>query len=131
MTEFVEDRRAEKAIPMHILTHISDVMQHISETEKERHQVLEDKMDATNRRIDSLIQSVTAFMARQDDLAKAFPNQDPDGHRLAHEQWLSESRAKKEFYDSLKKEVAKYGILGLAAWIAFHLWAAFLQGPKG
>jgi hypothetical protein len=129
MSESHEDRRAEKAIPMHILQHISDAMERINATEKERHQVLEEKIDAIERRVGSLITSINSYMDKQETLLSAFPNQDPEGHRAAHEQWLAESKAKKEFYDSLKKEVAKYGILGLAAWIAFHLWAAFLQGP--
>lgn len=135
------DRRAEKAIPMHVLTHIGEVVEQFRTDENARHMKLDkeisdrfgrinDRFDTIEEKLHHLTDSVTAFMGRSEVLWNAFPGQDPEGHRKAHEDWLAESREKKEFYAMLKKELAKYGLLGLIGWLFFWAWYGFLQGPK-
>ena len=127
------DRRAEKAIPMHILTHIGEVVDGFRKDENDRHQRLDveiaDRFDRLEQKIHHLTDSITAYMGRTEALWSAFPGQDPDGHRKAHEAWLDEVRERKEFYATMKKELVKYGLLGLFSWVAFSLWAAFVKGP--
>ncbi len=120
---FVE-RRAEKAIPMHVLSHVGEVMERFREEEKERHARMDENADRRFKAIEDKIQhltdSITAFMGRAEALFDGFPDQDPHGHRKAHEMWLEESREKKEFYVSMKKELAKYGLLAFAGWLFFQ-----------
>ena len=63
-------------------------------------------------------------------MAAAFPEGDPDGHRISHELAIATARSRADLYEALKKEVAKYGILGLLGWAGVAIWHAFLQGPK-
>lgn len=134
------DRRHEKAIPMHVLTHIGDVVEQFRRDENARHERLDneiserfrnihDRFDTLENKIHNLTDSVTVFMGKSEVLWSGFPGQDPEGHRRAHEEWLAESREKKEFYVTLKKELAKYGLFGLVGWLLFWAWHGFLQGP--
>ena len=60
---------------------------------------------------------------------KAFPNDDPEGHRLWHEEVIGGIKAKKEFWQKMTFELTKLGIVGFLAWAGYQLWLAFLQGP--
>lgn len=68
-------------------------------------------------------------------LELAFPkNEDglPDfaGHCSAHEQFIAESRARTEFWNKLRFELVKWGLLGLLGWLLVKVvWPAFLRGP--
>ena len=63
-------------------------------------------------------------------LKRAFPNEDPDGHRMAHEAQMNTLMNRATFWKNLSFEVAKYGLLGVLGWLLFHAWEAFLMGPK-
>lgn len=65
-----------------------------------------------------------------DVLNKALPDGDAEGHRRYHETVISKIESQKQFYDKLRLELVKYGLLGFAGWAAFALWQAFLKGPK-
>ena len=60
----------------------------------------------------------------------AFPDGDPELHRLAHEAEMKRIEARGNFYRTLQTEVAKWGLIGLIGWGALALWHSFLQGPK-
>lgn len=58
-----------------------------------------------------------------------FPDGDPLAHRSAHETWIEESVARKEFWKKMKFELAKWGLFGFLGWAVYQLWAGFLKGP--
>ena len=64
-------------------------------------------------------------------LKRGFPNDDPDGHRLYHEAVIETERARKEFWQRLTFELAKWWLLGFIGWSATQLWAGFLRGKVG
>lgn len=126
-----EDRRAEKAIPMHVLSHVAEVVEQFRKDENARHERLDaeisdrfrfihERFDNMEEKIHHLNDSISAFMGKSEVLFDAFPNQDPDGHRRAHEMQIEEARERKEFYATMKKELAKYGLLGFAGWLFFQ-----------
>lgn len=94
---------------------------HMEEEEGEIHE--------TARRIDALAQSFATY-AEKNDWSKAFPNGDPIGHCNHHLIVIEREQERIELYKSIRKSVAQWGVLGLLAWAAVHLWTAFLQGPK-
>lgn len=80
--------------------------------------------------------SSTADLAREDvkaavkeAMASAFPDGDPDGHRRHHELVIKRAEAQAAFWDKMKVELGKYGLLGFLGWAAYSLWNSFLQGP--
>lgn len=60
----------------------------------------------------------------------AFPEGDAESHRKSHEVHIKMAEERALLYRTLRTEVAKWGLLGLAAWAGLALWHAFLQGPK-
>lgn len=65
-----------------------------------------------------------------DQLMRGFPGGDPDGHRRYHEAMIERANARTEFLRKLTFELAKWGLLGFAAWCGHELWVSFLRGPK-
>lgn len=65
--------------------------------------------------------------ALADCLAKGFPNEDPPGHRLAHEVWIKKVQVRTEFWQKLTFELAKWGILCFAGWALVELWHAAIK----
>jgi hypothetical protein len=63
-------------------------------------------------------------------IANAFPDQDADGHRRAHEAWIKKTEAQAKFLDDMKASVVKWGAIALLGFIAVAVWRAALQGPK-
>lgn len=59
---------------------------------------------------------------RVDDLAKGFPNADPDGHRIYHEATIRREEARARFYEELRAELAKKGIWALLVLVGTALW---------
>ena len=61
----------------------------------------------------------------------AFPDGDPDGHRRAHEAWIKSQEQKAEFWEKMKTEVYKWGIIGVLGFLATAAWVALTKGPRG
>lgn len=59
----------------------------------------------------------------------AFPEGDPDGHRKHHEAVIKAAEAKAEFWEKMRYEITKYGLIGFIAWAGGYLWLGILQGP--
>lgn len=59
----------------------------------------------------------------------AFPEGDPDGHRKHHEAVIKAAEAKAEFWEKMRYEIAKYGLIGFLVWAGGYLWLGLLQGP--
>jgi hypothetical protein len=68
--------------------------------------------------------------AHRDYVMRAFPGDDPDGHRAAHEAWIKRADASTKFWTDLRASVVKWGVIGVLGFIAVATWKAFLQGPK-
>lgn len=60
---------------------------------------------------------VNVLIERVDDLAKGFPNNDPDGHRLYHDAVIKRMEARTRFYEALRAELAKQGLWSLIVFI--------------
>ena len=73
---------------------------------------------------DELAEAVASILKR------AFPNEDPDGHRKAHEEQMDILQGRAKFWKSISYEVTKYGLFGVLGWLAYTVWTAFLLGPK-
>jgi hypothetical protein len=65
-----------------------------------------------------------------EEFRNAFPGGDPNGHRVYHEEVISQVKAKKEFWNKLAFELAKYGLIGFVGWMIIQLWHGVLVGPK-
>jgi hypothetical protein len=63
-------------------------------------------------------------------LSAAFPDGDADGHRRHHEAVIKASEARAEFWTTMAKEVAKYGLVSLVGFLAIAAWQVFLRGPS-
>lgn len=61
---------------------------------------------------------------------RAFPDGDPEGHKLHHELVIKREEQRLEFWMSMKKEVTKWGLVGVLGFLAVSAWQAFLLGPK-
>ena len=64
------------------------------------------------------------------ELRHAFPADDPAGHRAYHDEVIAIARARKEFWQKLLFELAKWGLLGFVAWLVLAGWRDFLKGPN-
>ncbi len=63
-----------------------------------------------------------AMLETKASVMDAFPAGDVRAHRLAHEQMMRAAEAEREFWDDLKKDVAKksiWGILHILIFLAF------------
>lgn len=59
----------------------------------------------------------------------AFPGGDPKGHCDWHEAEIARIRARKEFWQKMSFELAKWGLIGFLGWGFLQLWHGALQGP--
>lgn len=71
--------------------------------------------EVQGRKLDEVIRRV-------DDLHKAFPGGDWDGHRRFHETLIARAEARTKFYDDLRAELAKKGIWALLGLLGIALW---------
>lgn len=62
-------------------------------------------------------------------MASAFPGGDPDGHRRHHELVIKQAEAKTAFWEKMRFELVRWGLIGFLGWAAYALWQSFLQGP--
>lgn len=65
---------------------------------------------------------VNVAIDRIDDLHKAFPGGDWEGHRRYHETLIAKAEARTRFYDDLRAELAKKGIWALIGLLGLALW---------
>jgi hypothetical protein len=60
----------------------------------------------------------------------AFPDGDPDGHRVAHEAWIRRAEAQADFWEKLRGSVFTWGVVGLLGVLGLALWQYFLGRIK-
>ena len=61
---------------------------------------------------------------------RSFPAGDPDGHKHHHELVIKREEERLEFWMAMKKELTKWGLVGVLSFLAYAAWTAFLLGPK-
>lgn len=75
---------------------------------------------------------IKVLTERVDDLARGFPNEDPDGHRLYHDAVIKRMEARTRFYEALRAELAKQGVWSLIVFIGgaiiYYVRAKFAGG---
>lgn len=63
-------------------------------------------------------------------LKHAFPQEDPDGHRRAHEAWILKAEKQAKFWELLYNTLRIGGIVSVIGFLLAAGWVAFLKGPK-
>ena len=102
-----------------ILEHLVQLASQISEVRNELVQAREE----LHRRAEMSSSQI-------EELRHAFPADDPAGHRAYHDEVIATARARKEFYQKLLFELAKWGLLGFVGWLFVSGWRDFLKGPN-
>jgi hypothetical protein len=62
-------------------------------------------------------------------LKRSFPDGDPDGHRRHHEASIAAAEAKAAFWEKMRFEITRWGLVGVLGWLAIIAWRGFLAGP--
>lgn len=62
-----------------------------------------------------------------DDLRRAFPGDDPEGHRRFHEALIAESAARKAFWSDLRGRLVEKGIWAVVVFLAGAAWFYFKE----
>lgn len=83
---------------------------------------LNEHMKDEEKEIERITMTLTTFSG-------AFPDGDPHGHRAYHDAVIGRIKKRAEFYEKMTIELGKYGLVGLAGWLVYIVWAALLQGP--
>lgn len=68
--------------------------------------------------------------AIENAMNNAFPDGDPQGHRAHHELVIKREEARVKFWETMKTELGKWGLIGFLGWAGIALWKTFLMGPK-
>jgi hypothetical protein len=53
---------------------------------------------------------------------KAFPEGDSSGHRIHHEMAIKAAEAKAEFWEKMRFEIFRWGLIGFIGWVVVSLW---------
>lgn len=96
---------------------IVDAINDLREDMAQRHTENITSHDVTDRKVDEVIRRV-------DDLHKAFPGGDWDGHRRYHETMIEKAKARGMFYQELTTHLVKGGAWALIVFLAWASWQA-------
>lgn len=93
---------------------------------------LMERMDRYDERLaDHMAQEAAEMKAvLESAMHNSFPDGDPDGHRRAHEAWIKREEDRAAFWEKMKIELGKYGLIGFIGWAGYYLWQGFLKGPR-
>jgi hypothetical protein len=99
-------------------------------------------VDALTQQVHAMNDKLDAHMAAQaverktiiEDLIKrAVPEGDLDGHYNYHHAAIEAQRKKAEFWDKMKYELVRWGLIGFIAWAILFFgnaaWLRVLEGP--
>jgi hypothetical protein len=76
-------------------------------------------------RNDGINEQLRVLSDKVDDLSKGFPNNDPDGHRRAHESLIKKNEQRAELYQAIRAELLSNGIWAALGFVALAVWVAF------
>lgn len=95
-------------------------------------QAIHQKVEDLDKRLTQQTHDATLQLAEEITalMCKAFPGEDPIGHRRLHEEQMKASAARAEFWRKMLFEISRGGLLGFLGWAVYALWKAFLVGPK-
>lgn len=62
-------------------------------------------------------------------MSAAFPEGDPEGHRLHHELLIKQAEERAKFWQEMRIAGAKWLGLGVLTFLAGAAWTSFLKGP--
>lgn len=63
-----------------------------------------------------------------DELTRAFPDENPEGHRKFHDALIAESEAKKEFWIDLRGRLVEKGIWAVVVFLTGAVWFYLKKG---
>lgn len=93
---------------------------------------IHDTIEKMDNKLTSHIADETEVLARE--IARhmhiAFPEGDPEGHRRHHEAVIRKAEKSAEFWETMAKEVSKWGLIGFLGWIGIALYRHFLEGLR-
>ncbi|MGL4265158.1 MAG: hypothetical protein ACRCTX_26340 [Afipia sp.] len=115
-TAMKDDPAEQSAAIIEHLVSLSESLSQIRNDLASARDELHTRADATERQVQ--------------ELRHAFPADDPAGHRAYHDEVIAIARARKEFWQKLLFELAKWGLLGFVAWLVLAGWRDFLKGPN-
>lgn len=64
---------------------------------------------------------------KMDELRRAFPGDDPEGHRRFHEALIAESAVRKAFWSDLRGRLLEKGIWAVVVFLAGAAWFYFKE----
>lgn len=94
---------------------------------------------AENRSLNELMRQVLLGMEHLEKALKAeirqaatdaFPDGDPIEHKKYHLSLIRQADSKTAFWDKMRFELTRWGLIGFLGWVVYQLWVAFLHGPK-
>jgi hypothetical protein len=100
-------------MPIH--EEIASAIHALSASMDQRHLENITAQSVTERKVDEVIRRV-------DDLHKAFPGGDWEGHRRYHEGLIRKMEARTEFYEDLRSELAKKGVWAVLVLVGLAMW---------
>jgi len=90
--------------------------------------VVHDKIETMDTKLTQHIHDETLSLAEEiaSLMIKSFPEGDPDGHRKYHELSLKRAKASADFWEKMRFEISKWGLIGFTGWfigmIALSVW---------
>lgn len=93
----------------------------IEATQQMIHKIYE-RTERTDERVSNLVVSFSSYAAKQEDAISGFPDNDPDGHRRAHEAMIALAQRRARFYDMALSEATRWGMLGVLGFLAASVW---------
>lgn len=95
-------------------------------------QQVHDRIEEMDKRLTEHMRDETLQLAEEIAklMNKAFPSSDPEGHRVYHEAQMRAMESRAKFWETMKTELAKWGLIGFCGFAAVAIWKHFLEGPK-
>jgi hypothetical protein len=95
---------------------IAQAIRDLIEDSNAKHTENVTRAEVTDKKVDEAIRRI-------DDLHKAFPGGDWEGHRRYHEAIIRKMEDRAQFYKDLRNELAKKGLWALLVMLGIALWA--------
>ena len=95
-------------------------------------QQIHQKVEDMDKKLSQHMSEETLLLAEEIAklINKAFPGEDPLGHRTYHETQMQAAADRAAFWKAMRIEISKWGIIGLLGWLVYAAWISFLKGPR-
>jgi hypothetical protein len=125
-----DDRRGEAGLVLRAMDVTQQLIAEHEKAETERMRLIDQRIDDMQERMGSIVTLVGKYMETHNHVMNAFPGGDIVGHKEAHQAWIKETERRAEFWQKMKLELAKWGLLAFVGWVCIQLWHGFLKGPQ-